>query len=161
MKNKKILGGLVVVAVLLSGTTVLYFAGVERAGVTPALADQHEIGGGGGGEGSDCTDAGGFCAKDLGTDGGCNFRPCCPEGQTYCGSDHRYPISFQEIGSPQPPSLGSCWKYDGSTAPWCLLNQCRSPAFVCPSLECVVIDSGTSQRRSRVVSLNASCLPAM
>ena len=153
MKNKKILGALVVVAVLLSGTTVLYFAGVDRLGVTPAFARLDD--------GTSCSAAGGFCAIDLGTDGGCYFRPCCPEGQTYCGSDHRYPISFQEVGSPPPGSLGSCWKYDGSMAPWCLLNQCRSPAFVCPSLECVVIDSGTPLRRDRVVPLQASCLPAL
>jgi len=36
MKSRKFLGGLVV-AVLLSGTTVLYLAGVDRAGMSKAL----------------------------------------------------------------------------------------------------------------------------
>lgn len=76
MKNKKVFGGLVVVAVLLPGTTVLYIAGVERAGVTSATVVFAEGGdepfepvGPCGGIASECVEVGGFCAKDLGTGG--------------------------------------------------------------------------------------------
>lgn len=157
MKMKKILGGLVVVAVLLSGTTVLYFAGVDRAGLTPALAVPD-------GEpvilpSGDCADAGGFCADNLGTGGGCNPRACCPQGQTYCWQgSHRDTRPFQQLGSPPPPSLGSCWKYDGSTAPWCDIDWCDGGPEICTAL-CEPAGTGGTVYHSKPVSLNAGCLP--
>ncbi len=153
MKRKKTLGGLVVVAVLLSGTTVLYFGGVERPGVTPALAE-HEISGGGG---SGCP-AGSFCAIGLGTGGGCASRECCAPGQTYCGSDQRRPpMFFQEIGSPQSPSRGSCWKYSSYEVVYCSLNECYSPAYVCPSSACFVNGNVAFLFQNEPVSAGGSC----
>lgn len=148
MKRKKILGGLVVVAVLLSGTTVLYFAGVERPGVTPALAMPPPGG----------CEPGAFCAEGMGDGGGCYFRPCCPPGQTYCGSDQRRPpMFFQEIGSPQPPSLGSCWKYSSYEVVYCSLSECYSPGYVCPSSACFVNGNVAFQFANEPVSAGGAC----
>lgn len=166
MKSKKTLGGLVAVGVLLSGTTVLYFAGVERVGVAPATAvppgggDAPPIMGVGKGGGGDCADAGGFCADSLGFGGGCNSRPCCPEGQTYCGSDKRSSARFQEIGSPRFGSLGTCWTYTSHEALSCILTQCYSPGHVCPSSACVVTGNVAYQFHSEPVPVDgASCRP--
>ena len=158
MKNKKILGGLVVVAVLLSGTTVLYFAGVERAGVTPALADQHEIGGGGGGgDCGGCTEPGTFCAVLLSNGGGYNNVPCCPEGQWWCGSWYRERVSFPEVGS---DPCGSCWKYDSSTAPWCNEWWCNN-FYVCPAVYCQRMNPRFVRTRNPPVRVSGGCLPMM
>jgi len=128
MKNKKFLAGLVVVAVLLSGTSVLYFAGVERVGVTPTLASVPPDGPPGG----DCEAAGGFCAVSLGMDGGCNPVDCCPPGASWCGSWYRETLPFQEVGS---DLNGTCWKYDGSTAPYCNEWWCNN-FYICPAVYC-------------------------
>lgn len=160
MKSRKFLGGLVVVAVLLSGTTVLYFAGVDRPGVTPALAEVplRDPGGACGSIGSDCLNLGGFCAVDLGMGGGCNSRPCCPPGQTYCGSDQRRPtMYFQEVGSPPPGSIGSCWKYSSNEVVWCILNQCFSGNYVCPSSACLPSGSIASLFQIEPEPIEASC----
>lgn len=164
MKNKKIPGGLVVVAVLLSGTTVLYLAGVERVGVTPANAVPPGEGGdppyiGPPGGGSDCSEAGGFCAEAMGMGGGCRNVPCCPQGQTWCGSWDRQTVSFQEIGSPQPGSLGTCWKYDGSTAAYCNQIWC-SHAPLCTAF-CIQTPPSFDRLRSKPVQVAGSCLPKM
>jgi len=160
MKNKKILGGLVVVAVLLSGTTVLYFAGVERAGVTPATA----VVPGGGGEPpkmaaapTDCGAVGGFCAVDLGKDGGCNPSDCCPPGASWCpGWNYRKSMAFQEVGSPPPGSLGSCWTYNNSSpAPRCSEKWCDN-AYFC-SVYCVAANPSFVSTGTPPIPLNATC----
>jgi hypothetical protein len=152
MKNKKILGGLVVVAVLLSGTTVLYFAGVELPGVTPTLARPPDD--------NDCHVAGGFCAIDLGMGGGCNPRDCCPAGQSSCGPNDRDPYSFREIGSPPPGSLGSCWKYPdpGVDKAWCISVACTGTACPQPCYH-EPYAPGTYSYRREPVPVNASCYP--
>lgn len=163
MKNKKILGGLVVVAVLLSGTTFLYFAGVERAGPTPVLAgdpDDPAVGppcgeGGCGG----CIAAGGFCAVSVGTGGGCTPRLCCGEAQTSCGPTAlARPLSFRQLGSPPSGSCGTCWYYPADATPklWCVYSDCTGSA--CPSA-CSVhpLTQGNPQFSVEAVGLSASC----
>ncbi len=163
MKNKKILGGLAVVAVLLPGTTVLYIAGVERAGVTSATVVFAEGGdepfepvGPCGGIASQCVVAGGFCANNLGTDGGCNPRDCCPPGSSWCpGWNYRQPGSFQEIGSPAPGSHGSCWTYDSTTSVYCNEKYCDSH-YTC-DVYCVSANPAFPIIRNPPVPLQASC----
>jgi hypothetical protein len=146
MKRKKILGGLVVVVVLLSGTTVLYFAGVDRPGVTPALAIP---------PGGDC-EPGAFCAVDLGMGGGCNSVPCCPGEQYWCGSWYREPVSFQELGS--NPN-GICWTYRIYETPRCKWGACLGSAL-CNAF-CVAAYPPLYIKKHEPEPLEgASCLPA-
>ena len=95
MKSKKILSGLVVVVVLLSGTTFLYFAGVQRAGPTPALAqkvgDEEPVVPG------PCP-IGAFCGRWIDNSGGCAEIPCCYPGQTVCGPDAHETYPFPRVG---------------------------------------------------------------
>lgn len=153
MKNKKILGGLVAVAVLLSGTTVLYFAGVERPGVTPVLARPPDD--------NDCHIAGGFCAIDLGMSGGCNPSDCCPPWKTYCpGWDYRQPYEFREVGSPPEGSLGTCWTYNGSQPVlYCREKYC-SNQYLC-NVNCVAANPFFDRTSTPPIALNASCLPCL
>jgi len=143
MKNKKILGGLVVVAVLLSGTTVLYFAGVERPGVTPALAMP---------PGGNC-ESGAFCARQDGFGGGCAYYPCCPQGQTYCfGKEH---VGYPFIKLVSDPD-GSCWKYSGATEQlWCKKTVCVGN--LCPSSGCAATGTSTDQWQTPPVQASGSC----
>ena len=155
MKRKKILGGLVVVAVLLSGTTFLYFAGVERPGVTPALARITPEG-----PPSDCAAAGGFCAVDLGMGGGCISSDCCPSGAWWCpGWGYRRPLAFQEVGS---DANGSCWTYDGSTAAYCRERWCDN-AYFC-SVYCVAANPAFARTTTVPVPLrgvSCGCTPEL
>ncbi len=151
MNGKKILIGLVMLMVILSGTTVLFFTDVEKLGVTPATAAPPPD--------NDCHLSGGFCAEWLGTSGGCAARPCCPPGQTYCWqASHRITYLFQELGSPPPGSLGTCWKYDGSMAPWCEIDWCDGGPSICSPL-CKPAGTGGTTGRDKAVPLEASCLP--
>jgi len=155
MKNKKFLGGLVVLVVLLSGTTVLYFAGVERAGVTPAFARLDD--------GTSCSAAGGFCAIDLGTGGGCTPWGCCPQGQTSCGPTNivKPTSGFRILGAPPSGSLGSCWHYPaGPPKLWCIYSDCTG--WACPSA-CSVhpLTQGNPHYNVEAEPLEASCLPYM
>ncbi len=159
MKNKKVLGGLVAAAVLLSGTTVLYFAGVERVGVAPANAVPPgrgdappimEVGGGG-----DCADAGGFCADNLGMGGGCQDLVCCPPGANWCAGTSSYePIAFREVGS--NPN-GTCWKYSTNKVPYCHRWVC-SGSTICPAL-CQTFGTSIVLTRTAPQEISGSCLP--
>jgi hypothetical protein len=144
MKRKKILSGLVVVVVLLSGTTFLYFAGVERAGVTPALAMLQD---------GDCG-PGGFCAVDLGMGGGCNPTDCCPPGASWCpGWNYRSPMAFQEVGS---DPHGSCWTYNGSTAAYCSEKWCDN-FYICPAAQCVAANPAFVRTATKPVAMGGTC----
>jgi len=165
MKKKNTLSGLVVVIVLLSGTTDFYFLGVERPGVTPVLAQDPEPDPGGGGCGGGacggCVAAGGFCAVDQGTGGGCTPRLCCGEAQTSCGPPAlARPISFRKLGSPPSGSCGSCWHHPANAEPklWCVYSNCTG--WACPS-HCFIhpLTQGNPQYSVEAVALNASCDP--
>ena len=129
MKNKKILGGLVVVVVLLSGTTVLYFAGVERVGVTPATAVPP---GGGGAPKKLAAPPGGicevgFCARQKDRVPGCTTVPCCPTGEPYCDSVARVRSSSRQVLESSP--TGSCWAFQGLEVDTCEYYQCGDAAL--------------------------------
>jgi hypothetical protein len=144
MKNKKILSGLVMVAVLLSGTTVLYFAGVERAGVTPAIA---KPGGG------DCG-PGGWCARLDGQAGGCAFYPCCPQGQTYCTGTEYVGFPFPKyVGAPN----GACMKWGSQRQLYCRMTACVG--VLCPGSGCAANGAFTDQDQPIPVEAGGNCLP--
>ncbi len=146
----------VCILVVLSGTTALYLLGLERSGVTSALGQV-----GPPPPSSDCTDAGGFCAIDLGMTGGCTARDCCPPGDNWCpGWEYRRPNAFQEVASPTPPANGSCWWYPGNTAPYCTEKWCDGNGVYVCSVYCQP-QSGLGEVRvlfrQPPQALNASC----
>lgn len=112
MKNKKILGGMVVLVIILSGTTVLYLAGVERSGVTPALAAPSSVG---------CP-AGTYCLSYAGVKKGCGNFPCCPQSDTICGGDSNSPFDVPKYGD--PGSSATCYKFDGPEIKECRIMLC-------------------------------------
>ena len=151
MKSKKILGGLVVVAVLLSGTTVLYFAGVERAGVTPALASGHKIVAGGG-----LCDVG-FCARQKDRVPGCTTVPCCPTGEPFCDSVARVPSSSRQVLESAP--IGTCWAFQGVEGETCEYYQCGDAAL-CSNPACKEVATRWISTRAEAVVVG-TCKAAM
>jgi len=117
MRNKKVLGGLIVVAVLLSGTTVFYIPGVNHPGVAPAFAMPSG--------GFLC--AVGVCMRYVGTRDGCGSFPCCSQYVDRCAG-----ISHVAITVPQWESAdsGSCYVLTGSV-PACDIYDCDGPLY-CP-----------------------------
>jgi hypothetical protein len=158
MKNKKILGGLVVVAVLLSGTTVLYFAGVERAGLSRALAQEpppEPVDPGG--DCGVCDEPGAFCAVSLGMGGGCNDLVCCPPGvYTFCGTSYKQTMSFQEVGS---NPCGSCWKYSTTKTGWCKHWGCGGSPLC--NVACVPFGPPIVLTKYEPTQAGGRCLPLL
>jgi len=125
MKKKNILGGLVVVVVLLSGTTVLYFAGFKGPGITQALAEP---------VGSDDCPEGTFCGRQVGTDGGCAQRYCCQGTINDCTGSQKMPYSYPRLTSASTLYPGSCWKYTPQQVATCTSQDCTGTA-------CYLVDS--------------------
>ena len=151
MKNRKILGGLVV-TVLLSGTTVLYLAGVDRAGVSKALAGPipPPLGPPGG-----LCDVG-FCAIQKDRIPGCTTVPCCPTGETYCDSIARVSSSSRQVL--ESAKSGSCWSFTGPVIETCEYYQCGDAAL-CSNPACKEIATSwiTTKQEAVVVGI---CRPA-
>jgi len=101
MKSKKILSGLVVVAVLLSGTALARPGG--------GICDV------------------GFCARQKDRVPGCTTVPCCPTGEPYCDSIARVPSSSRQVL--ESASTGSCWAFQGLEVETCEYYQCGDAAL--------------------------------
>jgi len=142
MKRRKMLSGLVVLVVVLSGTTVLYFAGVERGGVTPALAMP---------PGPGCEE-GAFCARQDGFGGGCAYYPCCPQGQTYCFGEEFVGYPFTKL---VPDPKGDCWKYSGTPELWCKKTVCVGN--LCAGSGCAANGTSTDQWQTPPLKAGGSC----
>jgi len=152
MKSSKFLGGLVVVTVLLSGTAVLYLAGVDRGGVSKALGQPVPPPLGPPGD-EDCP-PGAFCGTLIGQAGGCTNIPCCPPEQAYCGT-------YEHVGSPflkvKSDPKGSCWKFkDGEPQEWCRYVVCTGT--VCPS-SCAGTATYDIVYKTEPEQVGGSCLP--
>ncbi len=126
MKKKNTLSGLVVVVVLLSGTTALYFLGVQRPGVTQVLARPL---------GSDDCSVGAFCAKRADQTTGCTSVGCCPQGQTYCNAQAREGFPFPKLVGIKAGEKGQCWTFTGEVVDYCMYYQCGDAAL-CSDSSC-------------------------
>jgi hypothetical protein len=146
MKSKKGFIGLIAGMVVLSGSTLLYLAGVERVGVTPALATPP-----GGGQG-DCP-VGAFCGKEVGQGGACTYVPCCPEGQAYCFLEERVGYPFRKV---MADAKGSCWEFKAPAEPYCKETTCVGG--VCPS-GCTATGTQEILERYPPRPIGGQCLP--
>jgi hypothetical protein len=109
--------------VFLSGTAILYLAGVEDEQGDLALAIPDPV---------DCP-LGDFCGRLVDYTGGCANRACCPQGSNYC---NHYPsdvhVSFPRIVA---ASEGTCFR-PGGQKEYCERWQCGG-AVLCSEGTCV------------------------
>lgn len=96
------------------------------------------------------------CLKVANYDGGCNPIPCCPQGQTSCGTPTRSTISVANYVS---FGLGRCMKRSShATEAFCTNHHCDGTGS-CPSASCGATGDPWESFRKPYEDLG-DCLPS-